>query len=107
MNHRPSLGRFGESLAEWLLAQHGVLTRQRNTGIGSGEVDLVCSDGRAVVVVEVRTRRTAGDPIDAVDRRKRQQVARLAARIGADRVDLVGIGLHRYGVDIHWVPDAL
>jgi Holliday junction resolvase-like predicted endonuclease len=70
-------------------------------------VDLICDDGRSLVVVEVRVRSTSGDPIDAVDPRKRRQVASLASRLGADRVDLIGVGIHRSGVDVHWVPGAV
>ncbi len=75
--------------------------------VDGGEVDIVATDGGARVVAEVRTT-TGGrpDPIDAVDPAKRRKVHRLARRIGADRVDFVGVGLQDDGVVIHWVPGA-
>jgi Holliday junction resolvase-like predicted endonuclease len=75
--------------------------------IDAGEIDLLARDGRTRVAVEVRTITGPGDPIDAVDFSKRRHVAALARRVGAARVDLVGVGLRRWGVEIHWVPGGL
>jgi putative endonuclease len=52
----------------------------RNVRIGRGELDLIVRRGGVLAFVEVKARRSAacGAPEDAVDRRKRQQVARLA-----------------------------
>lgn len=75
-----------------------------NVAVGRGEVDLIAMDGPVRVVVEVRTTSGEGDPIDAVDRSKRENVARLARRLGAGRVDFVGVRVEESGVDLHWVP---
>jgi hypothetical protein len=56
------------------------------------------------VVVEVRSITGPGDPIDAVQPGKRRRVRELASRVGAERVDFVGIGIGRDAALIHWVP---
>lgn len=75
-----------------------------NVEIGRGELDLLALDGMTRVAVEVRTTTGEGDPIDAVDSLKRRQVGVLAARIGAGRVDFVGVGIGLDGAVVHWVP---
>lgn len=52
----------------------------RNWRCPEGELDLVLSDGRILVVCEVKTRRSAafGDPAEAVGRDKARRVRRLA-----------------------------
>lgn len=75
-----------------------------NVEVGRGELDLLAVDGMTRVAVEVRTTTGEGDPIDAVDPLKRRQVAMLSARIGAGRVDFVGVGIGPDGAVVHWVP---
>lgn len=70
-----------------------------------GEIDILARDTTRRVVVEVRAVTGDGDPIDAVDPGKRARVRRLAASVGADRVDYLGIGFRAWGVEVHWVPD--
>jgi Holliday junction resolvase-like predicted endonuclease len=75
-----------------------------NVNVGRGEIDLLGIDGRTRVAVEVRTTTAGGDPIDAVGPSKRRQVMSLARRIGAGRVDFVGVGIGPTAVVVHWVP---
>jgi Holliday junction resolvase-like predicted endonuclease len=77
----------------------------RNVAVQEGELDLLASDSGTGVAVEVRTITGAADPIDAIGPAKRKRVRTLAARIGAHRVDFVGIQVHASGVDVHWVSD--
>ena len=76
----------------------------RNVDIDGGEIDLCALDSGVRVAVEVRTVSGGADPIDAIDREKRERVERLAIRMGAQRVDLIGIRLGDSGIDVHWVP---
>lgn len=76
----------------------------RNVAVGRGEIDLCAFDERTRVVVEVRTVTGSGDAIDAVGNDKRDHVGALAARAGAQRVDLVGIRLGAAAIEVHWVP---
>lgn len=88
----------------WWLGQHGMRPITTNMGVDGGEIDLLMSDNGTKVAVEVRTVTGAGDPIDAVDSAKRAHVRRLAGKVGAGRVDYLGIGFRPWGVEVHWVP---
>jgi Holliday junction resolvase-like predicted endonuclease len=76
----------------------------RNVESDGGEIDLLMSDGGTRVVVEVRTITTGGDPVDAVGLEKRRVVRRLAGRLGAGRVDFLGVSFQNWGAEVHWVP---
>lgn len=69
-----------------------------------GELDLIARDGSTRVVVEVRAITGRGDPIDAISEEKRRHVRRLAGRVGAGRVDFLGVAIRGEAIDIHWVP---
>jgi putative endonuclease len=104
--HRQLIGSSGERLAAAVLASHGLTPLDRNVELGTGEVDIVALDGAHRVVVEVRTITGNHDPLRAFDPGKAARVGRLAARLGADRVDLVAIRLDREGAELRWVRGA-
>lgn len=103
MAKKDDRGREGEERAARYLEARGYRVWDRNWRCPQGEIDIVADDGRDLVVVEVKTRRTDrfGHPFTAVDRRKRERLWRLAhawvrAHPGAAsgrsvRVDLIGI----------------
>ena len=74
-----------------------------NVELPDGELDLLATDGTVLVAVEVRTTTGLDDPIDAIGPAKRRRVSRLAGRLGAGRVDFLGIRLGRDAIDFHWV----
>jgi putative endonuclease len=76
----PTLGQRGERAAARYLKQQGYTIVARSDRGRLGELDLVAVDGRTVVFVEVKTRRShdAGHPADAVDRDKQRRLTRLA-----------------------------
>ena len=78
--HNGSLGERGEAEAERFLKKLGYKTLARGSRNKLGELDLVTLDGKTIVFVEVKTRRTtdAGHPADAVDERKQAKLTRLA-----------------------------
>ena len=80
MNAKQQLGRAAEAAAARHLVSEGWSIIGRNVRIGRGELDLIARRGPVLAFVEVKARRTAayGAPEDAVDARKRRQVARLA-----------------------------
>jgi len=77
---RGELGRKGEAVAEQFLRDLRYRIVARNFRCRAGEIDLVALDGPVLVFVEVRSRRgeRAGTPLESVDARKQQQVARVA-----------------------------
>ncbi|HQU43881.1 MAG: YraN family protein [Planctomycetia bacterium 21-64-5] len=78
---RPAtLGQRGEALAARHLRRRGYRIVARGSRAALGELDLVAVDGRTVVFVEVKTRRSqdAGHPADAVDDDKQRRLTRLA-----------------------------
>jgi putative endonuclease len=109
MNATGALGRYGEDLAARLLAEAGMTVLARNWRCGRcGEIDIVARDGDAVVVCEVKTRRTGSfeHPMAAVTPQKAERLRRLAecwldrhggAPPGGLRIDLVGVVLPKRG----------
>jgi putative endonuclease len=88
LRHR--LGAAGERLAAAHLQRLGYRIVERNHRTRWGELDIVADDGRALVFVEVKTRRAdgrAGGALEAVSAVKRAQVRRVAARWLVERRD--------------------
>lgn len=117
MTDRRWLGRRGEAIAARYLRRRGLRVLHRGWRCGQGELDLVARDGDVLVIVEVRTARTAfaGGPVATVGPRKQQKLRALAARYLGDlrwrpdgvRFDVVGVvrrGLWRW--DVEWIPHA-
>jgi putative endonuclease len=75
---RKRLGSYGEQAAAEHLVRLGLEVLARNYRTRLGEIDLVMADGDVVVFVEVKLRRGAFDPLEAVDARKQQQISRVA-----------------------------
>jgi putative endonuclease len=73
------LGRRGEDLAAHYLEQRGLVVLSRNWRCRHGEIDLVATDTRRLVVCEVKTRSGTryGEPAEAVDRRKAARIRRV------------------------------
>lgn len=75
-----SLDRRGERAAERFVRKRGLKIVGRRERDQFGELDLIAVDGRTIVFIEVKTRRThgAGHPAEAVDADKQQRLTRLA-----------------------------
>ena len=108
MNARAALGRYGEDVAARRLTAAGLTILARNWRCRYVEIDIVASDGDALVICEVKARRggTWQDPMAAVTPRKAERLRRLAERWLADhggpppggvRIDLVGVLLPERG----------
>lgn len=81
LDPRRSFGQEGESAAEQYLRHKGYQIVARNLRSPLGELDLVAEDGRVLVFVEVKARRTDayGGAIYAVHQRKQEKLIQLAA----------------------------
>ncbi len=79
-NERANLGLAGESLATEYLSHKSYSILHRNFRSRSGEIDIIAKDGKTLVFIEVKTRRTAkfGSPAAAVTARKQAQISRVA-----------------------------
>ncbi|WP_417564576.1 YraN family protein [Microbacterium sp.] len=103
MAAKDDLGRAGEDRAVAHLTARGFGVLERNWRCREGEIDIVARTATALVFVEVKTRRGDGfgDPLVAVDARKRARLWRLAgawsnahpdqARGCTRRLDVIGI----------------
>lgn len=108
-------GKLAEERAERHLAKRGLAIVTRNFRCRGGEIDLVCRDGRVLVFVEVRMRRSnafggAGASITQTKQRRIILAAQsfLAAHGQTDadcRFDCVLIDGNANG-EIEWIRDA-
>lgn len=109
MNARGALGRYGEDVAVRTLREAGLTVLDRNWRCGRrGEIDILASEGDALVVCEVKTRREGvfQDPMAALTPGKTARLRSLAERWTAEhggappggiRIDLVGVVLPARG----------
>lgn len=83
---RRQLGMFGEDLATSHLQNSGFVVLDRNWRSRSGELDIVATDGRMLLVCEVKTRSgtSTGPPEGAVTEAKAYRIRRLALEWLAD-----------------------
>src|SRR5260221_14742051 len=74
------LGFLGERKAEKFLRRKRYKIVARDLRLRGGELDLVAVDGRTLVFVEVKTRRSHqfGRPAEAVDVKKQRRITRAA-----------------------------
>ena len=101
MKAKDLLGRRGEELAAEYLESLGMLIVERNWRCPEGEIDIVALDGDALVIAEVKTRRSLayGHPFEAVGTDKLARLHRLGAawcrdhelRMPLRRVDVVAV----------------
>ncbi len=77
---RLALGRWGEDRAVEYLLRRRMKIVERNYRTPLGEIDIIASDGRTLVFVEVKTRSSLlyGTPQEAVGPTKQRQILRSA-----------------------------
>ncbi|MCU1512264.1 MAG: hypothetical protein JWO34_2104 [Arthrobacter sp.] len=101
MRAKDLLGRRGEELAAEYLEAQGMRVVDRNWRCPEGEIDIVALDGDALVIAEVKTRRSLayGHPFEAVGVDKLARLHRLASAWCRDhelsmplrRIDVVAV----------------
>ena len=112
-----TLGQSAEALARRFLEARGCRTLAANYRCPMGEIDLVVEDGKTLVYVEVRYRRSAayGGGLESVDAHKQRRLIRAALHfqqhhrgVGrrAQRFDVVAISPGSPGAQVDWVRDA-
>jgi putative endonuclease len=109
-------GKEAEDLACAWLCHRGLRLVERNYRSPFGEIDLVMQDGKTLVFVEVRFRRSSshGTPAETVGTRKQARL-RATAEIYLQswrdskklcRFDIVAISGSRLDADIEWLQNA-
>jgi putative endonuclease len=110
---RQRLGRRAEDLVAARLQGAGWRLVERNFRTRSGEIDLICLDGRTLVFVEVKAGREGSRggperPAFAVGRRKQMKLRRLAREWIAERRGPSGVAGYRFDVvGVSFGPDGL
>ena len=101
MRAKDVLGRHGEDLAAGYLESLGMRVVDRNWRCPECEIDIVALDGDALVIAEVKTRKSLayGHPFEAVGVEKLARLHRLASawcrnhelRMPLRRVDVIAV----------------
>jgi putative endonuclease len=115
-NPRKQLGINGEDLAAAILKKQGYKILERNYVTPLGEIDLIGRQGKILVIIEVKTRKSTqfGSPQEAVSIAKQTKLRRLAEyylkekRLIGDpvRFDVVAILLADEEPKVEIIPDA-
>ncbi|NIA30552.1 MAG: YraN family protein [Actinobacteria bacterium] len=115
-NKRAQLGKRGEDLAEKYLSDGGMKILVRNYRAGHGEIDIIAKDGNSLVFVEVKSSMSYafGPPETWVDRRKQQNMIRVAEAWLEEnqikdvdcRFDVVAIHFAKHPPYINHIKDA-
>lgn len=115
---RRQAGRLWEKRAGEFLRRHGVRILQTGYECRFGEIDLVCIDGRTLVIVEVRARGggSVASALETVDTSKRRKLIRTARHLLMQhpqwsewpvRFDVIAIeNIDTAEVHYDWVKDA-
>ena len=113
---RKQLGHTGEDLAAAALKKQGYKILERNYTTPLGEIDLIARQGKTLIIIEVKTRKSTrfGSPQEAVSAAKQAKLRRLADYYLKDkrlteapvRFDVVAILLADAGPQIEVIPNA-
>jgi putative endonuclease len=102
--HTRASGELGERIAAAFLTLKGYRILDTNVRVARREVDLVVTDGSAIVAVEVKLRRGGryGAAVEAIDERKlarlRVALSGIARELGGSpRIDVVTIDVDETG----------
>ena len=75
-----TLGDIGEKRAAVYLQACGYTLLERNWRIGHKEIDIICTDGNCIIIVEVKTRRAGVEyPAELMDRKKKHNLLKAGA----------------------------
>lgn len=113
MSLHHDFGAMGEEKAVEYLTRQGYVILERNWRLKHKEIDVICTDGLLVIVVEVKSRRVEEEyPDELLDFRKRRNLLRAGAAylkskgISKElRFDLIMVTGVEY--DIMHIPNAI
>lgn len=118
MDNKQSLGAKGEELAVNMILESGLKVVTRNYRCPVGEMDIVARDGKTLVFIEVRTRRSSyrGWGEESITRQKAQRLQAIASffliqkghKTWPDiRFDVVAIRWVGEKPEVNWIKAAL
>lgn len=110
-------GQLAEAEACEFLQQQGLQLLERNYRCRQGEIDLIMTDGKYTIFVEVRYRSNTsfGSGAETVDRRKQQKLITTASYFLQNnrqlaqqpaRFDVISMSQGTNGSAIDWIQDA-
>ena len=71
---RENIGAAGEKRASAYLEACGYTVLEHNWRVGHKEIDIICTDGNCIIIVEVKTRRAGVEyPAELMDAKKETQ----------------------------------
>jgi putative endonuclease len=78
--NKKDIGKEGEDLAVKLLSEKGYRILERNYHYGHGEIDIIAEDNGVLVFIEVKSRLNLeyGEPEYAINKKKIQQIKKMA-----------------------------
>ena len=112
---RDNLGRQGEALAADLCRERGLKVIETNYSTPFGEIDIIAKDKDIFVFIEVKARAggTYGAPFEAVTRRKREKIKKVAMnymkRFKSEmpaRFDVISISMKEGIPSLEYIQDA-
>jgi len=113
---RLELGKRGEDLALKKIKRLGYKFITRNYRCPLGEIDIIARDGDCLVFLEIKTRkgRSTGYAKEAVDKRKRRQISKVALTYmkvndcydERARFDVVAININEGNEEIEIIKNA-
>lgn len=75
-----AMGRAGEKRAVDYLTSRGYVILECNWRVGHKEVDIICTDGDCIIIVEVKTRVAGTEyPAELMDRKKKRNLLQAGA----------------------------
>lgn len=115
MAEHNDLGKKGEEIATGYLVGKGYRILEKNWRHWKNEIDIIAMDGKHLVVIEVKTRRSNffGEPETAVTREKQRALIRAAnayirqKNINCEvRFDVLSVIMSKTSENIHHIVDA-
>ena len=115
MAEHNDIGKAGEILAQKYMAEKGYKILEKNWRHGKDEIDIIATDGKVLVIAEVKTRQSNyfGEPELSVTRDKQRLLIRAANayilrhNINMEtRFDIISVMLKGEESSIHHIVDA-
>jgi putative endonuclease len=115
MAEHNDIGKAGEALAQKYLKDKGYTILETNWRHGKDEIDIIATDGKFLVIAEVKTRQSnrLGEPEVSVNRDKQRFLVRAAdayiqrKNIGLEtRFDIISILMKNENATINHIVDA-